>query len=202
MFLLALFNVFAFYARLFVRCNLPISSLGVSISFAFWHGHWKMAVKSQKIKIMKTLIIIPILALSMVSCKNADKAMTIGDDKQQVAIDSMKSELAEQRIQFEKQKSVDSMKVVMAEKAPAKEKVVRSLNAPAHTVAATAAPAKKKISNTAKGALIGAAAGAVGGAIIDKKKPAQGALIGGLIGAAAGAGTGAIIDAKHKRQGS
>ena len=94
------------------------------------------------------------------------------------------------------------MKVVMVQKAPEKEKVVRNLNVPAHNIAATEVPAKKKISSTAKGALIGAAAGAVGGAIIDKKKPAQGALIGGLIGAAAGAGTGAIIDAKHKRQGS
>lgn len=44
---------------------------------------------------------------------------------------------------------------------------------------------KKGWSNSAKGAVIGAGAGAIGGAIISKKK-AKGAIIGGVIGAAGG----------------
>lgn len=67
----------------------------------------------------------------------------------------------------------------------------------------TPAPAqqeKKGWSSTAKGALIGAGVGALGGALISDKK-GKGALIGGAAGAAAGAGTGAIIDAsKRKRE--
>ncbi|HEX8462508.1 MAG TPA: YMGG-like glycine zipper-containing protein [Segetibacter sp.] len=52
--------------------------------------------------------------------------------------------------------------------------------------ASTPVPAKKKgWSNSAKGAVIGAGAGAVGGAIISKKK-GTGAIIGGVLGAAGG----------------
>lgn len=74
---------------------------------------------------------------------------------------------------------------------------------PAPTPVETATPeteAKKKgISKTAEGAIIGGAAGAVGGAIISKKKG-----VGAAIGAAAGAAAGAIIgkqqDKKAKQQ--
>ncbi len=56
-----------------------------------------------------------------------------------------------------------------------------------------AAPEEKKgWSNSAKGAVIGAGAGAVGGAIISKKK-GKGAIIGGVLGAAGG-----YIIGKHK----
>ena len=46
-------------------------------------------------------------------------------------------------------------------------------------------PQKKGMSNSAKDAIIGGGAGAVGGAIISKKK-GKGAIIGGLLGAGAG----------------
>ncbi len=55
------------------------------------------------------------------------------------------------------------------------------------------------MSSAAKGALIGAGAGAITGAAVSKKK-GEGAIIGGLAGAAVGAGTGAIIDDKKKKQ--
>jgi YMGG-like Gly-zipper len=57
---------------------------------------------------------------------------------------------------------------------------------PASTTAeTTTAPQKKGMSNTAKDAIIGGGVGAVGGAIISKKK-GKGAIIGGLLGAGAG----------------
>jgi hypothetical protein len=59
---------------------------------------------------------------------------------------------------------------------------------------------KKGINNTVKGAIIGAGAGAVGGAIINKKNPGKGAIIGGVVGAGAGAVTGVILDRNKKKR--
>jgi hypothetical protein len=55
---------------------------------------------------------------------------------------------------------------------------------------------KKGWSNAAKGAVIGAGAGAIGGAIISKKK-GLGAVIGGVVGAAGGYIIGKNIDKKN-----
>ena len=67
------------------------------------------------------------------------------------------------------------------------------------TAPVTAEQKKKGWSNTAKGAVIGAGAGAITGAAVSKKK-GEGAIIGGLAGAAVGAGTGAIIDDSKKKK--
>jgi len=62
---------------------------------------------------------------------------------------------------------------------------------------AQAAPAKKGWSDAAKGTVIGAGAGAIAGALIDKNH-AQGALIGGLVGG----GTGYVVGrAKDRKTG-
>ena len=62
---------------------------------------------------------------------------------------------------------------------------------------ATEAPAKKGWSDAAKGTAIGAAAGALGGILIDKND-ARGAIIGGVVGA----GTGYVIGrAKDRKTG-
>jgi hypothetical protein len=62
------------------------------------------------------------------------------------------------------------------------------------------APAKKRgWSAKAKGAVIGTAAGAAAGAIINKRNRGAGAVIGGVLGAGAGTGVGAIIDKKKGR---
>jgi YMGG-like Gly-zipper len=53
------------------------------------------------------------------------------------------------------------------------------------TTPTPATPAKRGMSSSAKGAIIGGGAGAVGGAILSKKK-GKGAIIGGLLGAGAG----------------
>lgn len=58
---------------------------------------------------------------------------------------------------------------------------------------------KKGWSSAAKGAVIGAGAGAVGGAIIGKKAPVKGAVIGGVVGAAGGYIIGRDIDKKKGR---
>ncbi len=66
--------------------------------------------------------------------------------------------------------------------------------------ASTEEKKKKGVNNTVKGAIIGAGAGAVGGAIINKKNPGKGAIIGGVVGAGAGAVTGVILDKNKKKK--
>lgn len=61
------------------------------------------------------------------------------------------------------------------------------------------APKKKGWSAKAKGAVIGTAAGAATGAIVNGRNRAAGAVIGGILGAGAGTGVGAIIDKKNGR---
>jgi len=108
-----------------------------------------------------------------------------------------------------KQHTIDSMKQAEAKH---RHKAQESQFDAAQTTEATPAtttttPAttetqkkKKGWSNTAKGAVIGAGAGAVAGAVIDHNNRGAGAVIGGLAGAAVGAGTGAVIDHKKKQQ--
>lgn len=60
-------------------------------------------------------------------------------------------------------------------------------------------PEKRGWSAKAKGAVIGTAAGAAAGAIINKQNRTVGAVIGGVLGAGAGTGIGAIIDKKNGR---
>lgn len=64
---------------------------------------------------------------------------------------------------------------------------------------ANAAKEKKGISKAAKGAIIGGVAGAVGGAVINKKNRVLGAVIGGVAGAAGGAVIGRGMDKKDGR---
>jgi hypothetical protein len=55
---------------------------------------------------------------------------------------------------------------------------------------------KKGWSNAAKGAVIGGAVGAAGGAVIYKKNRVLGGVIGGVVGAAGGFGIGKHLDKK------
>lgn len=61
-------------------------------------------------------------------------------------------------------------------------------------------PKKKGMSHTAKGAIVGAASGAVIGAIANKKDRVGGGVVGGVVGAATGAGVGVIVDKKEKKK--
>jgi len=111
------------------------------------------------------------------------------------------------RVVMEKQAIIDSMNALQAQRQEAEKwEDIEKNEATNHTQAvssapAPAAPAKKKWSHTAKGALVGAGTGAITGAIVNKKR-VEGALIGTVIGAGVGAGTGAIVDhsVKKKRQ--
>ena len=128
---------------------------------------------------MKKISIL-LVALAMFSCKNTDKSNL--DEARQATIDSMEMVIA-------KQKVIDSMNSIK----PQKEVVIVNQTAAQPTTQTE----RKKMSSTAKGALIGAGVGAATGAIVSKKK-GEGAIIGGLAGAGVGAGTGAIIDSKKK----
>ncbi len=134
------------------------------------------------------MILAAVGVLSLSSCKNTDKQGIVEDNIRQTTIDSMEAVAEKQRI-------IDSMRIVSQPVQREKQVVVVHDQAPAATT--TAAPARKKWSGAAKGAVIGAGVGAVTGAIISKKK-GEGAIIGGLAGAAVGAGTGAVIDGKKK----
>ncbi|MDB5196808.1 MAG: glycine zipper protein [Flaviaesturariibacter sp.] len=77
--------------------------------------------------------------------------------------------------------------------------VVASAPQVINSESSNAAKEKKGISKAAKGAIIGGVAGAVGGAVINKKNRAVGAVIGGVVGAAGGYGIGRGMDKKDGR---
>ena len=172
-------------------------------------------------KRLTSLLAASMLTLSFAACHNADtdKSTSAVVDAHETTIDSMKMEIVKQRV-------VDSMEdVARAEEkeavvttvvaAPARRKTPRrssSSNASSSSQynsnssysnaayePAPVAPVKRGWSAKAKGAIIGAGAGAVGGAIINKKNRGAGAVIGGLGGAAVGTGVGAILDHRNGR---
>lgn len=146
---------------------------------------------------MKNLLYIAILALVFTSCRDT-KAESVALEQQR-ELDSMKVAMKRQAEVAAKQKTIDSMNAIVAEKEAAANARVASANS-RNTAATTTTQTKKKgWSSTAKGAVIGAGAGAITGAAVSKKK-GQGAIIGGLAGAAVGAGTGAIIDGSKKKK--
>ena len=175
---------------------------------------------------MKRIILIPVLALIMASC-NKDKADALSaNSNMNATVEAMRVQLEQQKMELAKQHTIDSMQMIaelrlpmdfaaapapLARKAAYRRAPKRhngasavAQNAPApvatQPIVQTAPVQKKKgWSNTAKGAVIGAGVGAIGGAIINKDNRAKGAVIGGLIGAAAGAGTGILIDRKERQ---
>lgn len=131
---------------------------------------------------MKKVLIFAVLA-SLASCRDQAAEMEVA---KQNTIDSI-------QIVEEKQRVIDSMQALKVTKV---EKEVIYVN---NNTAQPVVQKRKGMSNTAKGALIGAGVGAATGAVVSKKK-GTGAIIGGLAGAAVGAGTGAIIDDKKNKQ--
>lgn len=133
---------------------------------------------------MKTFYVIATIGVLFFSCQNS-KEKDIQAAKQ-ATLDSMK-------VVAEKQRVIDSMQTEMDKK----EAVNQQKEVTVIHQTTTEQPKRKKWSNTAKGAVIGAGVGAVTGAIISDKK-GEGAIIGGVAGAGVGAGTGAIIDDSKK----
>lgn len=146
---------------------------------------------------MKNLLYISVIALAFASCRDT-KAENVALDQQR-EIDSMKVAMKQQEAAVAKQKTIDSMNAIVAERDAKAAAQVASANARNYSNATPAEKKKKGWSGTAKGAVIGAGAGAITGAAVSKKK-GEGAIIGGLAGAAVGAGTGAIIDGKKKKE--
>lgn len=168
---------------------------------------------------MKKAFSVIAIAAVMASCSNKNNDVS---DVQQRTIDSMKMEMAKQQV-------IDSMNQASAEAAAVQNDAATQQAAAATSHSTThhsggsrsshptyvtnntyntapqtpntqpAPPQKKRWSAKATGALIGAGAGAITGAMIDGRK-GEGAIVGGLTGAAAGLGTGAIIDANKKKK--
>lgn len=144
---------------------------------------------------MKKVFYIAVVALVFASCRDTAAEKVALDQQQE--LDSIKAVMKVEKEALAKQKTVDSMNAIIAEKDAAAAQRVANASA-RNTAPVTAEQKKKGWSSTAKGAVIGAGAGAITGAVVSKKK-GEGAIIGGLAGAAVGAGTGAIIDGKKKK---
>lgn len=144
----------------------------------------------------KIFLILAALFLLTACQSRSSREAAIQQAKQQ-AIDSMN--LANVR-----QHTIDSMKAVARERRHYSSSSMDAATVgPNGQATQTAAPAERKKkwnwSDPAKGAVIGAGAGAATGAIVDRKNRLAGAAIGAAIGAGAGAGTGVIIDKRKKR---
>ena len=95
----------------------------------------------------------------------------------------------------------DSIEFVKFKETKARNEAAAAARANTATVNNTpaAAPKKKGWSKAAKGAVIGGAAGAVTGAILDKNHRGAGAVIGGVVGGGVGYGVGRAKDKKDGR---
>jgi PBP1b-binding outer membrane lipoprotein LpoB len=142
---------------------------------------------------MKNLLITIITAATIMSCTSNAGTNAKIEEARQAAIDSMHKAT---EIEAIKQAAIDSVNRAN-EKAEATEKVIYVHDNDNNSASPATKTQRKKMNNVAKGALIGAGAGAITGAVVSKKK-GQGAIIGGVVGAGAGAATGAIIDRNKK----
>jgi galactitol-specific phosphotransferase system IIB component len=141
---------------------------------------------------MKKLIAICGIVLAMSACSNAKKEEAIRQAAIKATKDSMrvdsfqKAEIVKKELAVREAKEAEEKRILMLSEARAAE------NAPAARMAGTSSSTtttttqkKKGWSSAALGTVIGAGAGGLGGALIDKKK-GRGAIIGGVAGAGAG----------------
>lgn len=136
---------------------------------------------------MKKIFSILAIALALSACTNKAKE----EENKQAAIKAVKDSI---RLDSFKRADTEKQKV-LAQQAEEKRVMMlaeerRAAAAPAvtsgtSTTTSTTTTKKKGWSDAAKGTAIGAGAGALGGALIDKKK-GRGAIIGGVVGAGAG----------------
>ena len=124
--------------------------------------------------------------MTLAACNNKAETAKAVEAAKKATLDSIHA------INTAKQKAIDSMKHVQLKENEEVAVAPADDNAPV-------AKKKKKWSHTAKGAVVGAAGGAITGAIVNKDR-AKGAVIGTLIGAGAGAATGAIVDHQEKKK--
>jgi hypothetical protein len=151
----------------------------------------------------KILMIAAIGATVLASCGKSEKQVAL--EKQQALAayrDSIKLDsFRRAEVEAEKRRVEERHQ---AELAAARRSATRSYSSGGGTVTTSSAGVtstqaqKKGWSSAAKGAVIGAGAGALGGVLIDKKD-ARGAIIGGLAGAGAGYAIGRAEDRKSGR---
>jgi uncharacterized membrane protein len=144
---------------------------------------------------MKKLFIMFGIAAFLFSCKSK----SAGDTK--VLAASKDAEYAEfVKWKEAKEKAGETTQPVAANSTVKTVVVKERVAAPVPVAAAaTVAPRKKRWSKAAKATVIGAGAGAVAGAIINKRNRGAGAVIGGILGAGAGYGIGRSMDKKDGR---
>jgi len=157
---------------------------------------------------MKKVMSILLITISFIACNSkAEKEAAVLQAKQ-MTLDSMNAVAEKQKsidsMNAEKQGTIDSMKNVETQNNEMRsERMSERGNGASRTTntssSTTVSHKRKGLSPTATGALVGAGAGAITGAMVDHKK-GEGAIVGGLIGAAAGAGTGAIITSEKKKK--
>lgn len=122
---------------------------------------------------MKRILAVILIAGSLAACNNKYKnAQTDAVDSVRIMKDSLKLD-SFQRAETEKKAEAEAI---------ASRPVINNYNT---TTGTAAQPQRKGMSSAAKGAIIGGAAGAIGGVIVDKKD-GRGAIIGGAAGAGAG----------------
>jgi len=145
---------------------------------------------------MKKILVVIALSSVMFACNNkakeeaalkqqqAEKQLAIKAVKDSLRLDSFKkAEVA--KVEQEKE-AKHQAELAAARRASSSRSYASSGGGSSSAYGGTQPTAKKKgWSDAAKGAVIGGAAGAVGGALIDKKK-GRGAIIGGLVGAGGG----------------
>jgi hypothetical protein len=146
-----------------------------------------------KLKTMKNVIYIAVIAALMASCGGGQSEQMKIEAAKQAAVDSVNN------VNIVKQRAIDSVNAVHAARAERSARVSSGSSSSSSSTATAEEPKKKGWSSAAKGAVIGAGAGAITGAMVDKKK-GEGAIVGGLLGAGAGAATGAIIDNSKKKK--
>lgn len=126
---------------------------------------------------MKRLFGIILIAGSLAACNNKYKnAQTDAVDSVRIMKDSLKLD-SFQRAETEKKVEAEALAQAVAARP-----VINNYNT---TTGTASQPQRKGMSSAAKGAIIGGAAGAIGGVIVDKKD-GRGAIIGGAAGAGAG----------------
>lgn len=151
---------------------------------------------------MKKILLVIISGITFSACSNNAKQEALIKQQAIVAVkDSLRLDSfkrAEVKAK-EKEKEEQRLAQVKEEKRmlllSEKNEAASSRYASGNSVETTAPAKKKGWSQAAKGAVIGAGAGALGGVLIDKKD-GRGAIIGGVVGA----GTGYLIGRSQDRK--
>ena len=134
----------------------------------------------------KLIFLLPLF--SIVACNDSKK---VAEETKQAVLDSVNTANYASQV---RQRTIDSMNA--SNVSSMSSRLNRSENSTVQNTeinSSTPANRKKRMSNTTKGALIGAGAGivtgAVTGAVVSKDKT-KGAVVGGIIGGAIGSGVG------------